>query len=177
MRGWVNPWTVHVEVVDDGGAPAQDGSEGEILVTSLANFAMPLLRYRIGDRGVLALRGTGPHPDATRVLERISGRMSDVFHMKDGRVVPGEFFVHLVGVESPARARPWVRTFQAVQREEDLIVFRMVLEDPDYPRDEWERVKADVRGVCGDCRVEMEIVDHIPLLPSGKFPYVVSEVE
>jgi phenylacetate-CoA ligase len=173
---WINPWNIHVEVVDAAGAPAEDGVEGEILVTSLANYSMPLIRYRIGDRGLFAPRGTGPHPEASRVLEHVSGRVSDVFRLKDGKVVPGYFFVHLLGVESPSRARPWVRRFQVVQKEEDLIVFRIILEDPDYPRDEWERVKADVRTVCGDCRVELEIVDHIPLLPSGKFPYTVNEV-
>ena len=174
---WVNPWTVHVEIVDAQGAPVEDGTEGEIVVTSLANFAMPLIRYRIGDRGIFAPRGSGPHPEATRVLKRVSGRTSEVFRLSDGTVVPGEYFVHLVGVESSGRSRPWVRSFQVVQKASDLIVFRMVLEDPDYPHDEWERVRADVRAVCGDCQVEMEIVDKIPLLPSGKFPYTISEVE
>jgi phenylacetate-CoA ligase len=173
---WVNPWTVHVEIVDADGAPVEAGTEGEILVTSLANFAMPLIRYRIGDRGVFAPPGSGPHPEATRVLERVSGRMSDMFRLRNGTIVPGEYFVHLVGVESSGRSRPWVRSFQVVQKAEDWIVFRVVLEDPDYPREEWEQVRSDVRAVCGNCRVEMEIVDDIPLLPSGKFPYTVSEV-
>jgi phenylacetate-CoA ligase len=174
---WVNPWTVYVEVVDGEGVRVADGTEGEIVITSLADFAMPLIRYRIGDRGVLAPLGTGPHPQSTRVLERVSGRTSDVFRLKDGTVVPGEYFVHLVGVESSGRSRPWVRSFQVVQKAVDRIIFRVVLEGTDYPRDEWERVRADVRAVCGDCQVDIEIVDEIPLLPSGKYPYTVSEVD
>jgi phenylacetate-coenzyme A ligase PaaK-like adenylate-forming protein len=41
---------VVVEVVDEGGRRLPPGQEGEVVVTPLANRAMPLLRYRTGDR-------------------------------------------------------------------------------------------------------------------------------
>ncbi len=50
---WVAPWGCYLEVVDTHGQRLPDGVEGEILVTSLTNHAMPLIRYKIGDRGVL----------------------------------------------------------------------------------------------------------------------------
>jgi phenylacetate-coenzyme A ligase PaaK-like adenylate-forming protein/predicted nucleotidyltransferase len=40
-----------VEILDDLGRPTPMGAEGELVVTSLVNRAMPLIRYRTGDRG------------------------------------------------------------------------------------------------------------------------------
>ena len=44
---------VYVEIIDEKGNLCPDGVEGEIVVTSLTNYAMPFIRYRIGDRGIL----------------------------------------------------------------------------------------------------------------------------
>jgi phenylacetate-CoA ligase len=169
---WINPWTVHVEIVDPSGAPVADGVEGEIVVTSMANFAMPLIRYRIGDRGVLAPPGSGPHPLASRVLERVTGRTNDVFRVRDGGIVAGQFFIYLMYL------RPWVRAFQVVQKSVDWILFRVVLEGADFPPEEWAEICSRARSVFGsECRIDLEIVDEIPALPSGKYRYTISEVE
>jgi phenylacetate-CoA ligase len=168
---WINPWTVHVEIVDSNGAQVKDGEEGEIVVTSLANFAMPLIRYRIGDRGILAPPGSGPHPLASRVLERVTGRTNDVFRLRDGGIVSGQFFIYLMYL------RPWVRAFQVVQKTEDWIVFRIVLENSNYPPEEWEEICLRARSVFGaECRIDLEIVTEIPSLPSGKTRHTISEV-
>ena len=44
---------VHVEVLDEGGAPVPDGERGEIVVTVDENPYLPLLRYRTGDHAAL----------------------------------------------------------------------------------------------------------------------------
>jgi len=50
----VLPWGSYVEIVDEAGNLVEPGVEGRILVTCLTNYAMPLIRYDIGDRGALA---------------------------------------------------------------------------------------------------------------------------
>jgi len=45
--------TTHVEIVDDDNRPVRAGEEGKVLVTALYNYAMPLIRYDIGDRAVV----------------------------------------------------------------------------------------------------------------------------
>ncbi len=42
-----------VEILDENGKRVPDGEVGEIVITSLDNFAMPFIRYRVGDMGVL----------------------------------------------------------------------------------------------------------------------------
>lgn len=168
---WIAPWNCHVEIIDSQGLPVDDGVEGEIVITSLSNFAMPLIRYRIGDRGVLMPRGSGPHPLSSRMLERVIGRTVDVFRLLDGTIVDGEYLTHLMYF------REWLREFQVVQKREDWIVFRFVLEGTEVPPDDWEEICSGVRKLFGaDCRIDLEILDEIPALPSGKYRYTISEV-
>ena len=49
----VFPWTVYLEIVDDDGRLVSPGTPGNVIVTSLANLAMPLIRYAIGDRATM----------------------------------------------------------------------------------------------------------------------------
>lgn len=168
---WIAPWNCHVEIVDPEGSTVEDGVEGEIVITSLVNFAMPLIRYRIGDRGVLAPQGSGPHPLGSRMLERVTGRMGDMIRLQDGTIGDSGYFEGLLYF------REWLREFQVVQKREDWIVFRFVLEVTEVPLDDWEEICSGVRKLFGaDCRIDLEIVDEIPALPSGKYRYTISEV-
>jgi phenylacetate-CoA ligase len=166
---WVAPWNVIVEVVDEAGHPVPPGVEGEILVTSLTNFAMPLVRYRIGDRGVLApgeVRGG-------QVLARVLGRNVDAFRRRDGTLVDGEFFTHLLYF------RDWVEKFQFIQTDYEQVVLRLVSREPDHRRlqPELDDIEAQARIALGrGTALTVEWVDEIPPTPSGKYRYTISEV-
>ncbi|WP_119274082.1 AMP-binding protein [Taklimakanibacter deserti] len=74
-----------LEVLDDNDKPVKAGKMGRIIVTSLFNLAMPLIRYEIGDYAVIAEADTCPR--ASMSLTRIVGRERNVFKMPDGRKV------------------------------------------------------------------------------------------
>ena len=99
----VFPWANYVEVVDDAGRPVGPGEEGELAVTSLINRAMPLIRYRIGDRGILARPGEGCSCGRPgQVLERITGAARTCSGAATGRSwIPGSSWV------SSNRSRGW----------------------------------------------------------------------
>lgn len=59
---------VHVEVLDDAGAPVPDGERGEVVVTVDENPYLPLLRYRTGDHAALV------RDDRGTVLVGLEGR-------------------------------------------------------------------------------------------------------
>jgi phenylacetate-CoA ligase len=75
---------VVLEVLRDDDRAAAEGEEGEVAITPLHSWAMPFLRFRLGD---LAVRGPTPcrcgAPVAT--LERVTGRTIGLFVMPDGR--------------------------------------------------------------------------------------------
>ena len=82
----INMESVIVEIVDEQGKAVAPGEEGEILVTSLTNRAMPLIRYATGDRG-RALEGRCPCWRGLERLERIEGRVSDYLRIPERGLV------------------------------------------------------------------------------------------
>jgi len=78
---------VLLEVLDDEGRPCNPGEVGRVVVTPLHNFAMPLIRYEIGDYARL-----GPPCPCGRglpVLQEIIGRIRNMLVLPDGgRVYP-----------------------------------------------------------------------------------------
>ena len=60
-----------VEVLRDDGTPASPGTTGKLVVTSLYNFAMPLIRYETGDSAEVGVAGACLR--SLPVLRRILG--------------------------------------------------------------------------------------------------------
>jgi len=84
----VNAETTLVEILDDNDNVLPHGSEGRIIVTSLYNKAHPMIRYDVGDSGVLSERSTSKFP----ILEKLTGRTNDVAILPSGKRSPGMTF-------------------------------------------------------------------------------------
>ena len=169
----VFPWTNFVEIVGDDEEPVEPGAPGRVLVTSLCNFAMPLIRYEIGDRASL-LPANGPPCPCGRGGQRIArllGRTVDTFKAPDGSLVNGEYFTHMLYFKD------FVEKFQVVQRSPSRIVYRLIASGP-VPQEDVNEIIDGTQAVMGPgCEVEFEFVDEIPASPSGKFRYTISECD
>lgn len=156
---------VVLEVVQ-GDTAVTEGESGEVVGTNLQSFAMPIIRYRLGDlvrRGSAGCRCGQPFS----TIGAIQGRMRDYF------VLPDQRAVHPYEVAFAARVErqqaPWVREFQITQERTDLIVMRVV---PFYQPSPQELAEVQVRttAVLGpDVKFQVELVSDIQLDPSGKF--------
>jgi phenylacetate-CoA ligase len=167
----VFPWGCYVEVVDQDGNPVPKGVEGDILVTSLANKAMPLVRYAIGDRGILSLDETCACGRRGVKFHKISGRNVDAFRMADGTLVDGEYFTHLLYF------RDWVKKFQVIQEDYQTVVYKIVGTPSDDKSDEYAEIIQKTQKLMGDdCKIRFDFVDNIPLASSGKYRYTISKV-
>jgi phenylacetate-CoA ligase len=157
----------YVEVLR-GGRPAAPGELGEVVVTDLHKYGMPLIRYRIGDAAVIA---SGPCEcgRGLPLLERLEGRVFDVIALPGGRFVGGTFWTLL------ARSVPGVRKFQVVQEGPESLELRLVAEGELDP-ETLEELGRKVKAACGEVRLEIKLVEAIPDLPSGKQRLVVSKV-
>ena len=159
--------TVYVEVLDDAGDLSRDGQTGELAVTSLANLAMPLIRYRIGDMGVLKTR------NGVQYLDRLLGRTVEVFRTRSGRMIDGEYFTHLLYF------REWIKQFRFRQTAYDRVVIDIVPSDgASVSSIHQKEIEAGIRRVMDeDVHIEWRLLPALPPYPSGKYAYCVSEVE
>lgn len=172
LRGlWVPPWSNFVEILDEEGNPVCPGEAGNIVVTCLTNFAMPLVRYWIGDRGALLPTNSAGGEPMPQVLKFVSGRNVDMFRTRDQKLVDGEYFTHLLYF------RPWVWKFQVVQKAQEHVVFKIVKVNGGPTKVELEEIAARSRLVMGPaCRVDFEFPGDLPPHPAGKYRYTISEV-
>ena len=155
-----------VETIRPDGTPAAPGEVGEILVTDLHNFGMPLIRYKIGDLGVLTTRACACGRGLP-LLERVEGRVLDMIRTPDGRMLPGEFFPHLM------KEFESVRQFQVIQRQLDRLQIKLVLSNGN-PIPQIER---EVRQRLGESiQLDIQAVDEIPVGKNGKFRVTISEL-
>jgi phenylacetate-CoA ligase len=66
--------SVIIEFVDDGGKSVSSGERGEIVYTSLFNYAMPFLRYELGDLAVWSEKGGCQCGRGFPMIKMIEGR-------------------------------------------------------------------------------------------------------
>jgi phenylacetate-CoA ligase len=117
----LNTEHVLIEIVDQGGAPAAPGQMGRLLMTTLENRLMPLIRYEIGDYAIASDEACACGRTLP-LIGKVIGRGINLFRMPDGRLVSPW---PLIG---PLKARPELRQFQIVQDEADHFVLRFVSE-------------------------------------------------
>jgi phenylacetate-CoA ligase len=158
-----------VEVIHESGRPAEDGEAGELVVTDLSNHYMPFIRYRTGDLAVPSGRSCSCGRGMP-MLERIDGRTFDVIKTPSGKSVGGFFWTHL------SRSVPGIRSFQVEQNEIGKVIFRIV-PDPDWKQEHTKVLKEKIRENCGEgFAADFQIVDRIPLTPSGKSKFIISNL-
>lgn len=168
---WVAPWGSYIEIVDDAGSRVSDGQEGNILVTSLKNHAMPLIRYQIGDIGILSPH-CGDRSDKSQVLRDVVGRSSDTIRGKNGTLVHAAYFRMLMYYKD------WVHKFQIVQKSPSWIIFRVVKTGAVCPQADLDEIVAHAKILLeDDCKVDFEFVADIAPNKAGKHRYVISEIE
>lgn len=113
---------VLVEILDERGGPCGPGEAGRVVVTPLHNFAMPLVRYEIGDYAEV-----GPPCACGRglpALSRVAGRVRNMLVLADGRRYWPSFGSRGLNDIAP------VLQHQFVQKSHDLIEARLVTAGP-----------------------------------------------
>ncbi len=159
---------VYLEVLDGSGRPCAPGEVGRVVVTPLHNFAMPLLRYEIGDYAEVG--APCPCGRGLPVLSRILGRERNMVRLPDGTRRWPLGFNGLLRLEK-------VRQFQVVQRSLDEIEVRVVTPVPlDAGETAW--LEENMRRWLGhDFQVTVAYRGSLPRGVGGKFQDFLCEMD
>jgi phenylacetate-CoA ligase len=115
----------HVEIVDDEGRRVREGELGNVIATRLDNFAMPLIRYRLGDIAAIETATGAPCKCGrhTPTLKGLIGRDTDVVTSPSGKKMIVHFFTGIF------EHVPEIRQFKVVQRTLDDIEIQFIPAD------------------------------------------------
>lgn len=161
------------ELLDQYNRPVKQGEEGKVIVTNLFNYSMPLIRYEIGDMAVLGSKRCSCG-NVLPTFERVTGRITDHFILKNGATVPAEFFIHFLGVVCNTGE---IKQFQVIQEDYDKIKILVVRGDgltENYRKDVESKMKV---AVGSNCEITWNFVDSIPKTSTGKYLYTKSLVK
>ena len=154
---------VEIVVRDAGGErPARPGETGEVVLTDLHNYAVPLLRYASGD---LATAGPDHVCTCGRGLARIAavvGRTTDTLFDRQGNRVGGLIFHVLLST-----LKEVVSQFQVIQHEDRSVTFKLV-PGPRYDSDGQRAIREIASRYIPGLPFTLEEVHEIPPGPNGK---------
>ena len=159
---------VYLELLNASGELCAPGEMGRVVLTSLHNFAMPLIRYEIGDYAE-----AGEPCDCGRglpVIRRILGRVRNMLRLPGGGLRYPRFGEAQFGTIAP------VRQFQVVQRTLQHIEVSLVVVRPLTVDEEGALRVLVLRNLGHPFEVTFSYHDDIPRLASGKYEDFRSEV-
>ena len=162
----LNADVVHLEAVDESGHTLPAGSEGDLVATLLVNRAMPLLRYRTGDRGTL-LAETCSCGCTMPLMGGVTGRNADILVMQDGhRISP-------YALTSAIERVPGVVRYQVSQLDQARVRVRAILDSAADQTAVTLQLQSTLRrDVAAFLRAEIQFVDRLPAGPRAKFRVV-----
>lgn len=174
---------IYVEIVDNEGKEVQDGKDGSIIITTLNNHAMPFIRYKIGDRGVIdhnhAVCKCG---NKSPVLKLSSGRVNDYIVLSDGSRINAYIFVRAIETVN-IKLDNIILQFRVVQKEYAYFIVYLVLDEDVIDAGIGERdvenlfLKSIAEERLYDTEFDFEYYDEfLPDEDNGKLRYFVREV-
>lgn len=118
--------TVLLEIVRDDGSRAPAGEAGEVVITPLLGRAMPLLRYRLGDRGRL-MDAPCPCGRATPTVGLDVCRVTEMVDLGNGRRVNSQLFQPMIHHAFGLRFGVDPESYRVVQTGPRSLEFQLVL--------------------------------------------------
>lgn len=163
----------YIEVINNN-KKADHSGLGEIISTDFHNYAMPFIRYRTGDCGILSDEEC-PCGRGLPLLQSIEGRLINVVVHSDGSYLTGlpltDVFEHLEQIKNDT-----IRHYQVIQETKECLVIKIV-KGKNYCQENDQKIISEMKKHLGETVVvSIEYVDDIPVTQGGKRNYVISHI-
>lgn len=168
-----------LEILNDAGDPVAPGEEGHFVWTGFLNRAMPLIRYRIGDRGRWEDAGPCPCGRAFPQVVPTITRESDLLRCPDGRIFSPRALNQLL------KQATALRFCQFVHNRPDRVVVRAATADRATANDGQTRAMDELMYIRervqhllgGTMSVTAEIAEAPISRAGGKIPLIVNQLD
>ena len=167
---------VIVQFLDKNGEEVSAGETGEVVVTSLFNYAMPFVRYNLGDVGI-------PSDEMCEcgrnlpLMQMVEGRKDALLILPNGKLMTPRAFTYAL---HEFKYYNCIEKFQIVQNRIDAFDFILKIKEKSCKEEvvNTELLK-HLQNIFNlkDVVFEIKFVDDIPLDKSGKLMAVVSKLK
>ena len=172
MHAWTD--NLLMEVVHQDGRSVSPGETGELVVTSLTNRIMPLIRYRLGDL-VQMFPSSCPCRDSHPILTPVEGRLGSLIVTREGT-----YTGHILTKVFYPLFRCYgqlLREYQVVQRDRDHLDVYIVPNESFEETSIRERLSEAFRRVLPELEYRFVFCSSVPHLLSGKTQEIISYVD
>jgi len=163
----INEANYLIEVIRlDSDDSANEGEVGRIVVTDLYNYAMPMIRYDTGDIGAISTIEVGGV--IRRAITQFGGRRVDVIYDVNGnRVSP-------YAINNNLSLFDEISQYQFIQESKSRYTLKLTLKGELFRREELKKLLLGFLGE--EAILEIETVEQIPVLSSGKRKQIVNKI-
>ncbi len=163
----------YVELLDENNMPiTQDGIEGRIVATGFDNKVMPLIRYDIGDQGVLSEKNRCKCGFKGITLKKITGRYQHFIVLSDNTRVSLTAFIFGQHLEAFKK----IQEMQIVQERIGEIELRIVKSSAYTSKDEKVLLKNLNNSVNNKIKISLTYVNQLNKTSSGKSMFFISRL-
>ena len=155
----INSASYYIEILKfNSDYPVKDGGIGRIVVTDLFNYGMPFIRYDTGDIGAKTTRII--KGKEVEVFTKIEGRKMDAIFNTKGELISS------FTITNSMWSYEELDQYQFIQVGSKEYLFRLNVKKPFLKGDKLIKEFREYLG--NDALINIEYVDEIPLLDSGK---------
>ena len=171
-----------IEITDEKGNPLPDGQIGQVCTTDLDNYVFPFLRYLVGDMAYLKKEKCSCGRE-TRLIGEVMGRAGRLIYNKQGvPISPIMLWIMMYPqlnyhVAEHQNVYSQIDKFQIRQDKLGDILILLKLNNPSEKKEQFNYIIENFRNHFSGSEVNLQFVNEIPTLPSGKVDYCISEYD
>lgn len=163
------------EFVNEYGESVSDNEVGNIILTDLWNYSMPMIRYNSGDLAIYT-EELCPCGRGLPIVKSIVGRTADQIVLPDGNLLPGLTFTDILDNSGKYGNAHKIEDYQIIQEKINKFTIYLVINE-NYSDKTNSEILNFFEGHMGvPLKVDFKFVDQIPKTKANKRKLVISKV-